>query len=104
STGYVKFILKLSGEVLDVYGAALRILRMGDNNQEEFTTETCQITTISQTNMNADTICPNGATLGVNQSRSGKPWDTLWLRAVTPPKPPDCVPTNNNWCPQSKMK
>jgi len=104
STGYVKFILKLNGEVLDVYGAALRILRMGDKNQEEFTTETCQITTISQTNMNADTICPNGATLGVNQSRSGKPWDTLWLRAVTPPKPPDCVPTNNNWCPQSKMK
>jgi hypothetical protein len=104
STGYVKFVVKLNGKVLDVYGTGLRILRMGDNNQEEFTTETCQITTISQTNMNADTICPNGATLGVNQSRSGKPWDTLWLRAVTPPKPPDCVPTNNNWCPQSKMK
>ena len=82
--------------------AALRILRMGENNQEEFTTETCQVTTISQTNMNADTVCPNGATLSVNQSRSGKSWDTLWLRARQPPRPPDCVPTNNSWCPQSK--
>ena len=82
----MKFIVKLNGNVLDVYGTALRILRMGDNNQEEFSTETCQITIISQTNMNADTICPNGATLIVNQSRSGKSWDTLWLRAaVTAP-------------------
>ena len=100
----MKFIVKLNGKVLDVYGTALRILRMGDNNQEEFVTETCQITTISQTNMNADTICPNGATLSVNQARSGKSWDTLWLRATTPPRPPDCVPTNNNWCPPPTKK
>ena len=104
STGYVKFILKLNGNVLDVYGAALRILRMGDNNQEEYTTETCQITTLSVTNMNADTICPNGASLKVNQVGAGKDWDPLWLRAKTPPRPPDCVPTNNNWCPQSKVR
>jgi uncharacterized protein YjbI with pentapeptide repeats len=104
STGYVKFIVTLNSSVLDIYGTALRILRMGDNNQEEFATETCQITTISNTNMNADTVCPNGSNLKVNQSRSGKEWDPLWLRAVTPPRPPNCVPTNNNWCPQSKIK
>lgn len=104
STGYVKFVVKLNGNVLDVYGAALRILRMGENNQEEFTTETCQVTTIAQPNMNADTVCPNGATLAVNQARSNKIWDTLWLRATQPPQPPDCVPTNNSWCPQSKAR
>ena len=104
STGYVKFVVKLKDNVLDVYGAALRILRMGENNQEEFTTETCQVTTISQTNMNADTVLPNGATLSVNQARSNKSWDTLWLRATQPPRPPDCVPTNNSWCPPSKTK
>jgi uncharacterized protein YjbI with pentapeptide repeats len=104
STGYVKFSVKLNGDVLDVFGTALRILRMGDLNQEEFNTENCQITILSQTNMSADTVCPNGATLGVNQSRSGKSWDVLWLRAAQPPRPPDCVPTNFNWCPQSKMK
>lgn len=99
STGYVKFILKLNGNVLDVYGTALRILRLGDHNKEQFETETCQITIISATSMNADTVCPNGATLSVNQSRSGKNWDNLWLRAATPPRPPDCVPTDFNWCP-----
>ena len=104
STGYVKFVVKLNGAVLDVYGTALRILRMGDQNQQEFQTETCRITTLSQTNMNANTICPNGATLSVNQSGSGKSWDDAWLRAATPPRPPDCVPTDFNWCPQPAKK
>ena len=104
STGYVKFIMKLNANVLDVYGTALRILRLGDNNQEQFFTETCQITILSQTNMSGNTVCPNGATLSVNQSRSGKSWDTLWLRAAALPRPPTCVPTNFNWCPPAKTK
>lgn len=104
STGYVRFIVKLNGKVLDVYGTALRILRLGNNNKQEFKTETCQITTISQTNMDADTICPNGSSLGVNQARSGKKWDDLWLRAATPPRPPDCVPTDFNFCPPPPRK
>jgi hypothetical protein len=33
STGYVKFIVKLNGSVLDVYGTAVRIERLGDNKQ-----------------------------------------------------------------------
>jgi len=103
STGYVKFIVKLNGNVLDVYGTALRILRLGAQNQEEFYTETCQITILSQTNMDAATVLPNGATLSVNQSRSGKSWDNLWLRAASPPQPPTCVPTNFNWCPPPKF-
>lgn len=102
STGYVRFIVKLNGNVLDVYGTALRILRLGAQNQEEFFTESCQITIVSETNMNAVTILPNGATLSVNQSRSGKPWDNTWLRAASPPQPPTCVPTNFNWCPPTK--
>ena len=101
-TGYVKFIVKLNGSVLDVYGIALRILRLGENNQEEFDTESCQITILSQTNMNAGTVLPNGVTLSMNQSRSGKSWDTLWLRASAPPRPPDCVPTGTQWCPPPK--
>ena len=93
-----------NGNVLDVYGTALRIVRLSDHNQQEFDTETCQVTLLSQTNMNADTVCPNGATLGVNQSRSGKSWDNLWLRAATPPQPPACVPTDFNWCPPPTRK
>jgi uncharacterized protein YjbI with pentapeptide repeats len=104
STGYMKFIVNLNGKVLDVYGTAVRILRLGDHDQEQFVTETCQVTTLSQTNMSADTVCPNGATLSVNQAKSGKSWDTLWLRAATPPRPPDCVPTNTHWCPPPTRK
>ena len=100
STGYVKFIVKLNGNLLDVYGTAVRIVRLGDNNKKEFDTEACQVTILSQINMNADTVCPNGATLSVNQSRSGKSWDTLWLRAAAPPQPPTCVPTDFKWCTQ----
>jgi hypothetical protein len=103
-TGYVKFIVKLNGDVLDIYGTALRILRLGEDNQEEFDTEICQITILSQANMNADTVCPNGVTLGMNQSRSGKSWDTLWLRASSPPRPPDCVPSDNKFCPSVVKK
>ena len=100
STGYVKFIVKLNGSVLDVYGSAVRVERLGDNNQLQMDTETCNLTAIAVTNMNSQTMCPNGTTLGVNQ-QGGKKWDELWLRAAPGkmPKPPTCVPTDYNWCP-----
>ena len=104
STGYVRFILKLNGNVLEVYGSALRILRLGDNQEEEFDTETCQITQLIQNNMNAETICPNGAKLGVNQAGSGKSWDNVWLHASALPKPPTCVPTDVAFCPEKPKK
>jgi hypothetical protein len=102
STGYVKFIVKLivDGSMLDVYGTAVRIERLGDNNQLQMDTETCNLTAIAVTNMNSQTTCPNGTRLGVNQ-QGGKNWDELWLRAAPGkmPKPPTCVPTDYNWCP-----
>ena len=88
STGYVKFIVKLNGSVLDVYGTAVRIERLGDNKQLQMDTETCNLTAVAVTNMNSQTICPNGTALGVNQ-QGGEKWDQLWLRAATTPKPPD---------------
>ncbi|HTG62422.1 MAG TPA: pentapeptide repeat-containing protein [Terriglobia bacterium] len=100
-TGYVKFIVKLNGSVLDVYGTAVRIERLGDNNQSQMDTEPCNLTKIFRTNMNSQTICPNGTALGVNQ-QGGKTWDELWLRAATPPRPPTCVPTDYSWCPQTQ--
>ena len=99
STGYMNFLLMVNGTVLDVYGTALRITRLGDNNQLEYDTETCNVTVLSVTNMNGSTICPNGATLTANQTQSGETWDPRWLRASAPPKPPTCVPTDFNWCP-----
>ena len=99
STGYMSFLLMVNGSVLDVYGTAIRILRLGDNNQLEYDTETCNVTVLSVTNMSGTTICPNGITLAVNQTQNGETWDQRWLRASTPPKPPTCVPTDNSWCP-----
>jgi hypothetical protein len=99
STGYVKFIVQLNGSVLDVYGTAVRIERLGDNNQLQMDTETCNVTVIAVTNMNGETICPNGTKLSANQKTGGVQWDTKWLRATSPPKPPTCVPTDYNWCP-----
>ena len=104
STGYVKFLLKLDGSVLDVYGAALRIMRLGKDNQLEYDTETCNVTKLTLANMNGDTVCPNGSKLSTNQKPGGSQWDTKWLRAITPPRPPTCVPTNNSWCPQQGDK
>ena len=100
STGYVKFILSLNGSVLDVYGAAVRVERLGDNQQLQMDTENCNVTALAVTNMNGQTVCPNGTALSVNQ-QSGENWDKLWLRAATPPKPPACVPTDYNWCPST---
>jgi hypothetical protein len=97
--GYVRFVVLLDGSVLDVYGAALRIERLGDKNQLQIDTETCNVTTLTLKNMNGDTVCPNGAKLSTNQNTEGVQWDTKWLRASAPPKPPTCVPTDFNWCP-----
>jgi uncharacterized protein YjbI with pentapeptide repeats len=103
STGYVKFIVKLNGSVLDFYGASIRITRLGDNNQLTYDTETCNITKLTATNMNGDTICPNGVKLSVNQSESASNWN-MWMRASAPPAPPTCVPTNNSWCPPTQTR
>jgi uncharacterized protein YjbI with pentapeptide repeats len=102
STGYVRFIVKLNGNVLDVYGTAVRIARLGDKQKLQLDTETCNATILSASNMDSQTICPNGSTLGVNQ-KGGKTWD-LWMRARTPPAPPTCVPTDYQWCPPQKTE
>ena len=99
SLGYVRFILKLDNSVLDVYGTAVRIERLGDKNQLQIDTENCNVTKLTMSNMNGKTICPNGVKLSTNQSRGGVTWDVKWLRASTPPRPPTCVPTDNSWCP-----
>ena len=104
SLGYVRFILKLDNGVLDVYGTAVRIERLGDKNQLEIATETCNVTVLTVTNMNGETICPNGTKLSTNQNTAGVQWDERWLRASAPPAPPTCVPTNNSWCPQTQTR
>jgi uncharacterized protein YjbI with pentapeptide repeats len=98
STGYVRFIVKVNGNVLDVYGTAVRVVRLGDKQQEQMDTETCNETILGVDNMNSETTCPNGSKLGVNQ-QGGQKWDPLWLRAAMPPAPPTCVPTDYQWCP-----
>ena len=80
-------------------GATVRIERLGDKNQLQIVTETCNVTQLGVTNMNGATICPNGVTLSANQAQSGQNWDERWLRATALPKPPTCVPTDYNWCP-----
>jgi uncharacterized protein YjbI with pentapeptide repeats len=104
STGYMRFLIKLDGGVLDVYGTTLRIIRLGDGNQQEYDSETCNVTVLTVKNMNGDTICPNGAKLSTNQNTGGVQWDERWLRASAPPAPPTCVPTNNSWCPQTRTQ
>jgi uncharacterized protein YjbI with pentapeptide repeats len=101
--GYVRFIAWSSGNVLDVYGTAIHVERLGDRNQLQIDTETCNVTVLAVTNMDAETICPNGVKLSVNQTASGETWDARWLRAPTPPSPPTCVPTDYGWCPQVQM-
>lgn len=101
--GYVKFVIALNGTVLDVYGTAIRIERLGATNQLVIDTETCNVTHIQLVNFTPDTNCPNGSNLVVNQQKDGVKWDLKWMRAGTPPSPPTCVPTDNSWCPQSTV-
>jgi uncharacterized protein YjbI with pentapeptide repeats len=101
--GYVKFVIALNGSVLDVYGTAIRIERLGATNQSVIDTESCNVTQIQLVNLTPDTSCPNGSSLVVNQQKDGVKWDLKWMRARTPPSPPTCVPTDNSWCPQSTV-
>lgn len=102
--GYVRFIARLEGAVLEVYGTAVHVERLGDDNQLQIDTETCNVTLLTATNMDGNTVCPNGVTLGVNQAAGGVTWDEEWLRARTPPSPPTCVPTDYSWCPQGQSR
>ena len=97
STGYVRFIMSVNDDVVDVYGSAIRITRLGDDQKLQVDTETCNVTTLAVTEMDGQTICPNGTELSINQ-QGEETWDE-WLRAALPPKPPTCVPTDFNWCP-----
>ena len=99
SLGYVRFVVVVNGKVIDVYGTALRIERLGDKSQLHIDTETCNVTALKLENMNGETVCPNGAKLSTNQQRTGVQWDKRWLHAATPPRPPTCVPTDFSWCP-----
>lgn len=99
ATGYMRFFLELNGSGVDVYGTSVRIIRMGDDGKNVYDTETCNVTTIGVTNMDPNTICPNGTKLSVNQGSTGKSWDDAWLRAAAPPAPPTCVPTETSFCP-----
>jgi len=104
SLGYVRFVVTLDGSLLDVYGTAIRIERLGDGNQLQIETETCNVTALSVTNMDGDTVCPNGAKLSTNQNMEGVKWDAKWLRASALPAPPACVPTDYSWCPQAQTE
>lgn len=99
STGYMLFLLVSTSVGLDVFGISVRITRLGDNNQQVFDRETCNVTKLTAANMSDETKCPNGTTLKVNQERDGVTWDVRWLRANIAPAPPRCVPTNNSYCP-----
>ena len=102
-TGYVKFILSLNDtrndSVLDVYGSAVRVIRLGDGQQLEVDTENCNPTKLVATNLSAQTICPNGTKVSDQSST----WET-WMRAAPPPRPPDCVPTIYHWCDPASTK
>lgn len=102
-TGYVKFILRANDtrndSVLDVYGSAVRVIRLGDGQQSEVDTENCNVTTLTATNMSPQTICPNGTKVS-DQSSTFE----MWMRAALPPKPPDCVPTIYHWCDPTSTK
>jgi uncharacterized protein YjbI with pentapeptide repeats len=102
---YVRYLLKRArcGNKLDVYGTAIRIQRLGDDNKSELHTETCNVTTLGPGNMSDDSMCPNGRTLLANKNATGRPWDDAWLRSGQKrPSPPSCVPTDYSWCPRDQ--
>lgn len=94
--GYMKFVVLKNGNNLDVYGTAIHVQQLGANNQLVITNVQCKQTLLTTTNLNGDTICPNGE--AVSHQKSGTSFST-WMRAMAPPKPPSCVPTPNTYCP-----
>jgi uncharacterized protein YjbI with pentapeptide repeats len=96
--GYVAFriVQQAAGDALEVYGATFRIERLTDGNQLQYYTINCDATQITADNFDANTVFPNGNREAA--VTSGKLMEA-WLRAPKPPKPPDCVPSPNSYCP-----
>ena len=94
--GYMKFVVLNNGTNLDVYGTAIHIQQLGANDQLVITNVPCKQSFLDPSNFNGDTKCPNGE--AVSQQKSGTDFST-WMRAMTPPKPPSCVPNPNTYCP-----
>jgi hypothetical protein len=105
TTGYMTFLVKEDGDEVAVYGASVRITRLGDNNQQEFDNESCGVTQLSVDMMSDTTTLPNGSFLSSNQKNDRTTWDDRWMRAPTLPSPPTCVPTFGKFCgPASQPK
>ncbi|CCD94899.1 hypothetical protein BRAO375_3780014 [Bradyrhizobium sp. ORS 375] len=96
--GYIVFNLVPAGTQgpLDIYGARLRIERLGDDNRLQYYDIVAGPTQIDASNFDPDTIYPNGST----ETIIGNQLDPTWMRASSPPAPPTCVPSADNYCPQ----
>ncbi|ACV62208.1 pentapeptide repeat protein [Desulfofarcimen acetoxidans DSM 771] len=99
--GYIRFNVIKNGNVLDVYGYAVRILATGADNQQEYKNIICEVTKLSENELTDQTVCPNSAFTRTNKANM-LPF-RQWMRARVLPRPPVCIPSLDGtyYCPNS---
>ena len=75
---------------LDVYGSMIRIVRLATPTQLTYFNIPCSITTLPQTVLKPNCICPNSNTAATNAA-NGLPFGA-WMWARYLPSPPLCIP------------
>ena len=102
-TNYIRFTVinnKIDG-MLDIFGAAMRVLRAAAAGQMEYHNIRCDATVLSQDVLTDSTVCPNSLRTEVNK-KDHIPFKK-WMRAKELPKAPSCVPSADGYyyCPVS---
>lgn len=87
------------GELLDVYGSKLRVMRLSAPDQVEYHNIACDVTKLTRTLLESSdkTLCPNGEFVSTNKN---VPFQK-WMRANKLPRPPPCVASSDGsyYCP-----
>jgi uncharacterized protein YjbI with pentapeptide repeats len=93
--GYHTLRLVMIDNDLGAFGSKLMYSQLGDDNKLELVIADVQPTTLLESQMTADTLCPNHVTYG--EQGAGTTWMQM-MTASDPPKPPTCVPSGARWC------
>ena len=98
---YIRFNLVRNQRdgTLDIYGAALRVRRLVAGGQLEYHNINCNVTQLAEKQLQSTTVCPNSLRAAANRN-DNIPFKQ-WMRARELPKPPFCVPSEDDYfyCP-----
>ncbi|HEY6873134.1 MAG TPA: pentapeptide repeat-containing protein [Geobacteraceae bacterium] len=94
--GYSAFTLMKNEPAIKCYGSEILVIQEDSQGQLSLALFAVQKTMLSADNFDDNTTCPNQRSYKANKD-AGATWEEM-MTAVTPPRPPTCIPSPFKWC------